>query len=321
LNKLPKRSSPPWPPWNKIEVTGNSLASSRQFVLSRRPRQPDVIESIEVMRAQVRRWQQVGERIGVVPTMGALHEGHLSLVRLAQRNCSKTVGTIFVNPTQFAPHEDFARYPRTFDQDLALLTDVGCDRVFVPSQQEMYPSSFSTSIDPPVVARRWEGEHRPGHFRGVTTVVLKLLNSVPADEAWFGQKDYQQAAVIQHMARDLNVASRIEIGPTIRESDGLAMSSRNRYLSPPDRQRALILFRSLQLAREMYDRGERQAAAIEAELRKVLSAQVDALDYIGIADAETLEPLETLAGSTVVLLAARIGSTRLIDNCLLTKPD
>jgi pantoate--beta-alanine ligase len=289
--------------------------------LSRRPRQPEVIESIDAMRAQVRRWQQAGERVGVVPTMGALHEGHLSLLRLAQRNCSKTVATIFVNPTQFAPHEDFARYPRTLEEDLARLKDVGCDSVFVPSQQEMYPSGFSTSVEPPAVARRWEGVHRPGHFRGVATVVLKLLNAVPADEAWFGQKDYQQVAVIKHMARDLNVASRIEVGPTIREPDGLAMSSRNRYLSPPDRTRALTLYQSLQTALAMYRRGERRAATIEAEMRKVLSAQVDALDYIGIADAETLEPLETLAGSVVVLLAAHVGQTRLIDNCLLTETD
>ncbi len=282
--------------------------------------QPRVIDTLAAMRAEVRRSQQAGERVGVVPTMGALHEGHLSLVYLAKKSCDRVVTTIFVNPTQFAPHEDYSRYPRTLAEDLRLLQSAGCDYVFVPSQDEMYPPGFSTFVEPPAVAQLWEGECRPGHFRGVTTVVLKLLNMVPADVACFGQKDYQQATVIKQMARDLNLATQIEIGPIIRDPDGLAMSSRNRYLSPSERQRALSLSHSLQQARVTIKTGETRAIVIAALIREMLQTQVDAIDYIAIADGETLEPVESIATNTVILLAARVGNTRLIDNWVVSPP-
>jgi pantoate--beta-alanine ligase len=271
------------------------------------------------MHEIVRRLQREGERVGVVPTMGALHEGHLSLVKLAQQTCTKTVATIFVNPTQFAPHEDFTRYPRTLPEDLRLLGSVGCDYCFVPGKDEMYPAGYSTYVQPPDVARRWEGEFRPEHFRGVATVVLKLLNMIPADVACFGQKDYQQAAVIRAMARDLNLASQIEIGAIIRDPDGLAMSSRNRYLSPAERARALSLSQSLRQAREAYRSGERRASAIAAMIGETIEPQVDQVDYVAIVDGTSLEPVEHIDPRTVILLAVKIGSTRLIDNCLLTE--
>ncbi|QDU29817.1 Pantoate-beta-alanine ligase [Anatilimnocola aggregata] len=271
------------------------------------------------MRAEVRRLQQAGERVGVVPTMGALHEGHLSLVHLAKKTCTKTVATIFVNPTQFAPHEDFNRYPRTLPEDLRLLASADCDYCFVPGTDEMYPAGYSTYVEPPAVGTRWEGECRPGHFRGVTTIVLKLLNMIPADVACFGQKDYQQAAVIRAMARDLNLFSHIEVGATIREPDGLAMSSRNRYLSPAERQRALSLSHGLRQAREMFRSGEQRTAVIAAMIGETLEPQTDAIDYVAIADGDTLEPVELIQPNTVILLAVRIGNTRLIDNCLITE--
>jgi pantoate--beta-alanine ligase len=279
---------------------------------------PQVIETVAAMRAEVRRLQRAGLRVGCVPTMGALHEGHLSLVKIARQSCDKVVTTIFVNPTQFGPNEDFSRYPRTLEQDLRMLREVGCDYVFVPSKDEVYPPGFSTEIDPPKVAKRWEGECRPGHFRGVTTVVLKLLNMIPADVAVFGQKDYQQAAVIQQMVRDLNVGTEIIVAPTIREPDGLAMSSRNRYLSPAERQRALAVSQSLRAAAAAVQAGETRAATIAAMIGETLQPQVDAIDYVAIADGVSLEPVETIAANTVILLAVKIGSTRLIDNCVVS---
>lgn len=280
--------------------------------------QLQVVETVAAMRSEVRRLQRSGERVGVVPTMGALHDGHLSLVHLAKQGCEKVVATIFVNPTQFAPHEDFSKYPRTLERDLQLLREVGCDYVFVPSRDEVYPPGFSTEVDPPAVAQRWEGECRPGHFRGVATVVLKLLNMIPADVAVFGQKDYQQAAVIQQMVRDLNVGTEIQLGPIVRDPDGLAMSSRNRYLSPTERQRALSLSQSLRAARQAIAAGETWAATIMAMIGETLQPQVDSIDYVAVADGVTLEPVEVITANTVILLAVKIGSTRLIDNCVVT---
>ncbi len=270
------------------------------------------------MRAEVRRLQREGLRVGLVPTMGALHDGHLSLVRMAQKSCDRVVTTIFVNPTQFGPQEDFSRYPRTLERDLQLLREAGCQYVFVPSKDEVYPPGYSTEVDPPAVAKRWEGECRPGHFRGVCTVVLKLFNMIPADVAVFGQKDFQQAAVLQQMARDLNVGMQIKIGPTIREVDGLAMSSRNRYLSPEERQRALSLSQSLNAAQAAVAAGEKRAVTLAAMIGETLQPQVDHIDYVAIADAETLEPVDAIGPNTVILLAVKIGKTRLIDNCLLS---
>ena len=192
-----------------------------------------------------------GKTVGLVPTMGALHEGHLSLVRRARGECDVVIATIFVNPAQFGPSEDFSRYPRTIERDLELLAAEGCDLVFVPPQEEVYPSDFSTFVEPPAVALPLEGRFRPGHFRGVATVVLKLFNLIPANVAYFGQKDYQQALVIQHMVRDLNLPIKIAVCPIVREPDGLALSSRNRYLSTAEREQALALSRTLQLAEQL----------------------------------------------------------------------
>ena len=257
-------------------------------------------------------------RVGLVPTMGALHEGHLSLVTRAKQDCDVAVATIFVNPTQFGPNEDFSKYPRTLESDLEKLASVGCDYVFVPAADEIYRPGHSTYVDPPHVASQWEGAIRPGHFRGVTTIVMKLFMMVPAHIAFFGRKDYQQVAVIRGMVEDLNLPIRIETCDTIRESDGLAMSSRNRYLTADERQRALSLSRALNTAREMISHGEREASTIETAMNAVLlAAPVDKIDYAKIVHADTLEPLSQIDSPAVAIIAARLGSTRLIDNCPL----
>lgn len=279
---------------------------------------PPVVRTIEDIRARVRQAQGAGHRVGVVPTMGALHAGHLSLVAESNRECGFTVVTIFVNPTQFGPHEDFARYPRTLEADLEKLATHRVDAVFAPANEEMYPLGFSTYVDPPQVSQTLEGVCRPGHFRGVTTVVLKLFHAVPADAAFFGQKDYQQAAVIRRMTADLNLATEIRVLPTVREADGLAMSSRNVYLSPDERQRALSLSRSLKLAAELTEQGERDAETVRTRMVEMLQAGgVDRIDYVAIVHAETLAEVERLDGPAAALIAAHVGKTRLIDNCRL----
>lgn len=256
-----------------------------------------------------------GKSIGVVPTMGALHEGHISLVRRAKAECDLCVATIFVNPSQFGPSEDFQRYPRTLDADLEMLRSAGCDFVFTPSIETIYPKGYSTFIEPPEVANRLEGSFRPGHFRGVATIVLKLFMLIPAHVAYFGRKDYQQVAVISAMVRDLAVPIRIEACETIREQDGLAMSSRNRYLSKSDRQRALGLSRALDRAQSMLDSGCVRVSQLEDAMRQVLlAAPVDSIDYAVIVDTESLMPIESVAVQAVALIAARVGTTRLIDN-------
>jgi len=247
--------------------------------------------------------------------MGALHEGHLSLVRAAQAECGFTVVTIFVNPTQFAPHEDFDKYPRTLAADLDALVSCRADLVFAPSRDEMYPAGCATFVEPPPVAQRWEGECRPGHFRGVATVVLKLFNLAQADVAFFGHKDYQQAAVIRRMVQDLNVPIEIRVCPTVRELDGLAMSSRNRYLNADERRQALAISRSLHLADRLAATGERQAAKLVEAMRGALAeAQIGRIDYVAVVDSESLEPVSELAGPAIALIAANVGTTRLIDN-------
>jgi pantoate--beta-alanine ligase len=256
--------------------------------------------------------------VGLVPTMGALHEGHLSLVSRAKQNCEVAVATIFVNPAQFGPNEDFSKYPRTLESDLEKLSRIGCDYVFVPTADEIYRAGHSTYIEPPRVAKLWEGEIRPGHFRGVLTIVFKLFMMVPAHIAYFGRKDYQQVAVIRAMVEDLNIPIRIETCETIREPDGLAMSSRNQYLSPEERQRALSLSRALNKAEELVAGGERDAGAIESAMIEQLQAgPVDKIDYAKVVDAETLEPVSIIHSLSVAILAARLGATRLIDNSVL----
>jgi pantoate--beta-alanine ligase len=271
--------------------------------------------------AEAQALSAAGKSVGLVPTMGALHAGHLSLVRRARAECDAVIATIFVNPAQFGPSEDFSRYPRTLERDLELLADLGCDLVFAPPHDEVYPAGFSTYVEPPAVGATLEGKHRPGHFRGVATVVLKLLNLIPADVAYFGQKDYQQSLVIQHMVRDLNLPVKIAVCPIVREADGLALSSRNRYLSPTERQQALALSRSLKRAEELVRSGQRDAAAIaEAMRRELTNARIERIDYATVADAQSLAELNTLDRPAVALVACFVGTTRLIDNCLLDLP-
>jgi pantoate--beta-alanine ligase len=279
---------------------------------------PALVATVAQLREELRKVRGAGRKIGLVPTMGALHEGHLSLVRAAKAECDYAVVSIFVNPSQFGPNEDLANYPRTLDADLALLGGCGADLVFAPGNDEVYPAGHATWVEVGSVAKPLEGTFRPGHFRGVATVVLKLLNMVQPDAAYFGQKDYQQALVIRRMAVDLNVPATIRVCPIVRESDGLAMSSRNRYLSPAARQRALVLWKSLQLAGNLVEQGERQASAIAARMRQLIETADDArIDYVALVDPDTLQPVETIAGRTLAALAVKIENTRLIDNCLL----
>lgn len=280
----------------------------------------DVISNPLSIFSQLDHLRREGKRIGVVPTMGALHEGHLSLVRQAKQACDVSVATIFVNPSQFGPNEDFQRYPRTLESDLQSLDSVGCDFVFTPSMEAIYPEGYSTYIEPPRVAERWEGAYRPGHFRGVATIVLKLFMLVPAQVAYFGRKDYQQVAVISAMVRDLGVPIRIEACETVRDPDGLAMSSRNRYLSESERKRALSLSQALHRAQMLLDAGRHTVAELENAMRDVLlSAPVDSIDYAVVVDPESLEPLESVQRDAVAIIAVRIGTTRLIDNRTLVR--
>ena len=267
--------------------------------------------------------------VGVVPTMGALHEGHLSLVRRAKRDTDFVVVTIFVNPTQFAPHEDFDMYPRTLKQDLMLLRELDVDLVFTPTREMMYPAGYDTYVEVVELARRLEGVSRPTHYRGVTTIVLKLLNITMADLAFFGQKDYQQCCVIQKMTADLDMPVKIVVCPTVREPDGLALSSRNRYLSSEERTQALVLSQSLALAQQLVHAGVTDTREICRRMREVIgSSPLARIDYIAIADPTTLEELSHIpvtpkshaigdSARAVALLAVDFGATRLIDNALL----
>ncbi len=282
----------------------------------------EVLTSIESMRA-VRR--ALPGSVGFVPTMGYLHQGHLSLVRGARAGNDHVVVSIFVNPTQFGPNEDFARYPRDTDRDLALLRREGVDFVFMPSVDEMYPPGGETYVDPGPVSQRLEGHFRPGHFRGVATVVLKLFNIVQPTRAYFGRKDAQQLVVIRRLVRDLDLGVEVVPMPTVRQDaeglpvdSGLAMSSRNVYLSEDERKAALVLWESLSLAREMWTRGLRDAETYRKRMRELIEGQPRAsIDYVSVADPWTLEELERIQGQATVSLAVRIGTTRLIDNVTL----
>ena len=247
--------------------------------------------------------------------MGYLHEGHLALVKQAGLENSAVIVSIYVNPTQFGPKEDFGAYPRELDRDLELLKGEGVDVVFVHSDEEMYPPEFSSRVDVEKVTERLEGASRPGHFRGVATVVAKLFNIVQPTKAYFGQKDAQQAVVIKRMVADLNVGIEIVVVPTVRENDGLAMSSRNTYLSPEERQAATILFKALTLAQQLRQGGEKDAGEIRQQMTSLIQKEPLAqIDYVSIADAETLEELNLIDRPTLTSLAVRIGKTRLIDN-------
>jgi len=276
---------------------------------------PKLIHTAEEVRQSITIARASGKTIGLVPTMGALHDGHLSLADAAKSECTFTIATIFVNPTQFAPNEDLAKYPRNLDADMQALARHDVDQVFAPSPAEVYPEGFSTYVDPPEVAKPLEGKCRPGHFRGVCTVVLKLFNLIPADIAYFGEKDYQQLLVIRHMARDLNLPIEIRPCPTLREPDGLAMSSRNVYLNGDERQQALALSNSLAMANDLVGSGVTKSDAILQEMLGVFSnAGVENIDYIALVDPETLQDVPTITGPTQALVAAYVGKTRLIDN-------
>jgi len=271
-----------------------------------------VVEPIFEIRALR---QQLGGTVGFVPTMGYLHEGHLALVKQARIENSNVIVSIYVNPTQFGPREDFGAYPRELDRDLELLREEGVDIVFVPSDDEMYPPEFSSWVDVEKVTERLEGASRPGHFRGVATVVAKLFNIVQPSRAYFGQKDAQQVVVIKRMVFDLNMGIDIVVVPTVRESDGLAMSSRNIYLSPGERQAATILFKTLNLAQQLWQGGEKDAGKLRKQMTSLIQKEPLAqIDYVSIADAETLEELNLVDRPALASLSVRIGKTRLIDN-------
>ncbi len=279
---------------------------------------PTVITTVAALREALAALRREGKRIGLVPTMGALHEGHLSLVRRSKDECDCTVVTIYVNPSQFGPNEDLDQYPRPLEADLDALGECGAEMAFIPSGEEVYGPGHATWVEVGSVTKSLEGELRPGHFRGVATIVLKLLNMAQADVAYFGQKDYQQAEVIRRMVADLNVPTEICVCPIVREPDGLAMSSRNAYLSPEARERSLVLYRSLELAGQLVDQGQRDAHEILRQMRQVIGQARDArIDYVALVDPETLEPIERVTGRTLAVLAVKIEDTRLIDNKIL----
>lgn len=279
---------------------------------------PQVVATVRAMRGLVQAAQRNGRRVGVVPTMGALHDGHLSLVTASRAASDVTVATIFVNPTQFGPNEDFSRYPRTLEADLAKLAAAGADYAFVPEFSEMYPAGATTMVEPGSVAGPLEGEFRPGHFRGVSTIVLKLFQAVPADAAFFGQKDYQQQLVIRHMVADLLLPIEIVVCPIVREADGLAMSSRNVYLSPDERRTALSISRAIEAAKLLASQGQADASAIAEQMLSTLhDGGISNIDYATVVDADTLLPIEKVAHRAVALIACRVGTTRLIDNAVV----
>ena len=277
-----------------------------------------ICKTIPDMHAACGALRHEGKRLGLVPTMGALHEGHLSLARAAKAQCDVVVVSIFVNPTQFGPNEDFSRYPRTFERDRDLLDKEGVDFIFAPSVDEMYPQGTVTYVTVEGLSDKLCGKSRPGHFRGVTTVISKLFHIIEPDVAFFGQKDAAQAAIIRRMARDLNLSVQIVVCPIVREPDGLAMSSRNSYLNPQQRQSALVLYRSLMHIQELFGKGERTSAKLIAAAKEVLAGWPSVrLDYFEIVNPETLDPVEEVYRDALVAVAAFVGSTRLIDNILL----
>ncbi len=279
---------------------------------------PKLVDHVAQLRDTLDAVRRQGKRIGLVPTMGSLHEGHLSLIRASKAECDYTVVSIYVNPSQFGPHEDLGNYPRPLEADLEALARCDVELAFVPADEQVYRPGHATWVEVGSVAGPLEGRCRPGHFRGVATVVLKLFNMVGADVAFFGRKDYQQAMVIRRMAEDLDVPTEIRVCPTVREPDGLAMSSRNAYLSPDARRRALVLYKSLQLAGELVAGGHRTAETIVGRMREVVATAGDVrIDYLALVDPQTLEPVDEIAGPTLAALAVKIENTRLIDNELL----
>lgn len=277
-----------------------------------------VIKSIPALKSAVRRWKSKNRTIGFAPTMGYLHEGHLSLVRASKKKADVTVVSIFVNPTQFGPKEDFRTYPRDFERDAGLLKKEGVDVLFYPDADKMYPGGYKTYVEVHDLQDKLCGRSRPGHFRGVSTVVLKLFNIVRPDYAFFGQKDAQQAIILRRMVRDLDLDVRVEVVPIVREADGLAMSSRNTYLGPDGRKAGLSLIRSLRQAKMRIGAGERRPAVILSALKEMIAAEPLArIDYIEAVDMDTLEPVKEISEGTLIALAVFIGKTRLIDNMIV----
>lgn len=269
------------------------------------------------MRAACRNLR-ASRSLGLVPTMGALHQGHLSLIAAARLGCNAVAASIFVNPTQFGPNEDFAAYPRTFEEDCRKLEAAGVDVLFAPTAEVMYPAGNTTTIDPGEIATRLDGASRPGHFRGVATIVARLFHIVQPDRAYFGQKDAAQVAVLRHIVRDLNLPVELAVCPIVREPDGLAMSSRNRYLSPTERSRALVLSRALHAAEKLAEQGENSAQALRRAMLAVFAADAETrIDYAAIVNPDTLLPVDDVASGALLAVAAFVGKTRLIDNLLL----
>lgn len=274
------------------------------------------------MKEAARQARSEGRIVGLVPTMGALHQGHLSLIERAKRDASPIIASLFVNPAQFGPKEDLAKYPRSFEADAAKLAAAGVDSLFAPEAAEIYPNGFRTYVTVEGLSERLEGRSRPGHFRGVATVVLKLLQIVQPHFAYFGRKDAQQARIVEQLVRDLNLDTEIVVCPIVREADGLALSSRNAYLKPDERPAATVLFRALDAARKEIVSSAREALHLQAAMRRVLDAEpLASTDYAEIVDADTFEPVVQLRRAAYALLAVFIGSTRLIDNMLIEPSD
>ncbi|MHB1127648.1 MAG: pantoate--beta-alanine ligase [Bacillota bacterium] len=278
----------------------------------------EIIGQIDLLRDFLDKHRQEGKVIGFVPTMGYFHQGHITLMDRAREECQVVVVSIFVNPTQFAANEDLDKYPRDLERDLSMAREAGVDCIFVPDVQEMYPQGYATYVDVERLTGNLCGRSRPNHFRGVTTVVSKLFHIVGPHKSYFGQKDAQQVLVIRRMVRDLNIPVEVITVPTAREEDGLAMSSRNVYLSPLEREHAVVLFRSLHMAQKMVTSGERNAKKIISTMQEMISAFPEtSIDYIEICNTDDLEPIDLLRGEVLIALAVRIGATRLIDNIIL----
>jgi pantoate--beta-alanine ligase len=277
-----------------------------------------IINNINEMQTLAANLRQQGKKIGFVPTMGFLHEGHLSLMRIARTKCDVLVVSIFVNPTQFGPTEDFEKYPRDFEKDEKLCNQEKVDIIFYPSREEMYSEPYHTFVNVSELSETMCGLSRPGHFQGVVTVVAKLFNIVKPHLAVFGQKDYQQALIIKQMVKDLNFEVEILTGPIVREADGLAMSSRNKYLSPEEREKAQLLFKSLEMAKKLVKDGKYETEFISRQIRDlILQSRGMVIDYITIVDGRTLRPIEEISENTLIALAVKIGETRLIDNIII----
>lgn len=280
-----------------------------------------IIRSIRRLQTWRRQQDSHREKIGFVPTMGALHAGHLSLIHRARKHCDRVVVSIFVNPLQFGPREDLGRYPRSFHADQQLCQDAGVDLLFVPSRQDMYPQDFQTRVIVSRLTQRWEGQARPTHFEGVTTVVTKLLYVVGPHLAYFGQKDYQQLLVVKQLVQDLHMKVKIVRCPTVRESDGLALSSRNQYLQGTQRTQARLLVAALRHGRDAINGGQRNGRILQATMNKIFAKQPEVImEYLAVCDPCTLEPLTRVQGTVILLGAIRLGEIRLIDNLLVVSP-